>query len=64
MYEVKIGRAISFIFHTAKESFALAVSSAAQGYEVDVISTLTGEVIFSYRDGEPPYIASCVVMAL
>lgn len=63
MYEVKF-KGLSFLFSTLEQSLTVAIGAVAQGVEVDVISSLTGEIIFYYQGEQEVYVASCIKMVV
>ena len=58
MYLVQLGKEFSLPVDTIVEGMAVAVGAFKSGWEVDVINTMTGEVMVSLRDGETPYFST------
>lgn len=55
MYVVQLGREFMLPVDTLVEGMTVAVGAFKSGWEVDVINTMTGEVMVSLQDGEVPY---------
>ena len=60
MYLVQLGREFNLPVVTLIEAMAAAVNAFKVGWEVDVINTMTGEVMVSLRDGEVPYFSTSI----
>ena len=60
MYVVQLGREFMLPVDTLVEGMTVAVGAFKSGWEVDVINTMTGEVMVSLRDGEIPYFSTCI----
>ena len=60
MYLVQLGREFNLPVATLIEGMAAAVNAFKIGWEVDVINTMTGEVMVSLRDGEVPYFSTSI----
>ena len=60
MYLVQLGREFNLPVVTLIEAMAVAVNAFKVGWEVDVINTMTGEVMVSLRDGEVPYFSTSI----
>ena len=60
MYLVQLGR--EFVLPVARivEGITVAVGAFKSGCEVDVINTMTGEVMVSLRDAEVPYFSTSI----
>ena len=58
MYVVQLGREFTLPVDTLVEGMIVAVGAFKSGWEVDVINTMTGEVMVSLRDGEIPYFST------
>ena len=58
MYLVQLGREFILPVDTLVEGMSVAVGAFKSGWEVDVINTMTGEVMVSLRDGEIPYFST------
>ena len=60
MYLVQLGREINLPVDTLVEGMTAAVNAFKVGWEVDVINTMTGEVMVSLRDGKVPYFSTSI----
>ena len=60
MYLVQLGREMNLPVDTLVEGMTVAVGAFKSGWEVDVINTMTGEVMVSLRDGEVPYFSTSI----
>ena len=58
MYLVQLGREFNLPVDTLVEGMSVAVGAFKSGWEVDVINTMTGEVMVSLQDGEIPYFST------
>ena len=58
MYVVQLGREFMLPVDTLVEGMTVAVDAFKSGWEVDVINTMTGEVMVSLRDAEVPYFST------
>ena len=58
MYLVQLGREFILSVDTLVEGMTVAVGAFKSGWEVDVINTMTGEVMVSLRDAEVPYFST------
>ena len=58
MYLVQLGREFMLPVDTLVEGMTVAVSAFKSGWEVDVINTMTGEVMVSLSDAEVPYFST------
>ena len=58
MYVVQLGREFMLPVDTLVEGMTVAVGAFKSGWEVNVINTMTGEVMVSLRDGEIPYFST------
>ena len=58
MYLVQLGREFTLTVDTIVEAMTIAVGAFKSGWEVDVINTMTGEVMVSLRDAEIPYFST------
>ena len=60
MYLVQFGREFVLSVDTLGEAMSVAVGAFKLGWEVDVINTMTGEVMISLRDSEVPYFSTSI----
>lgn len=60
MYLINFGREYSIITNSLTQAIMLAVYAFKNEWEVDVINTLTGEVMVDLRDNEIPYFSSSI----
>ena len=60
MYLVKLGREFTLSVDTIVEGMSLAVDAFKLGWGVDVINTMTGEVMVSLSDEEAPYFSTSI----
>ena len=60
MYLVKLGREFVLSVDTIVEGMSLAVDAFKLGWEVDVINTMTGEVMVSLSDEKAPYFSTSI----
>ena len=60
MYVVQLGRKFMLPVDTLVEGMTVAVGAFKSGWEVDVINTMTGEVMVSLRDAEIPYFSTSI----
>ena len=60
MYVVRFGREFVLSVDTIVEGMTVAVGAFKSGWEVDVINTMTGEVMVSLRDAEVPYFSTSI----
>lgn len=60
MYLVQLGREFVLPTETIVEGMTVAVGAFKSGWEVDVINSMTGEVMVSLRDGEVPYFSTSI----
>ena len=58
MYLVQLGREFVLPVDTIVEGITVAVGAFKSGWEVDVINTMTGEVMVSLRDADVPYFST------
>ena len=58
MYLVNIGREYMLPVDTLVEGMTVAVGAFKSGWEVNVINTMTGEVMVSLSDAEVPYFST------
>ena len=58
MYVVQLGKEFMLPVDTLVEGMTVAVGAFKSGWEVDVINTMTGEVMVSLRDEEVPYFST------
>ena len=58
MYLVQLGREFILPVDTIVEGMTVAVSAFKSGWEVDVINTMTGEVMVSLCDSKVPYFST------
>ena len=58
MYVVELGKEIRLQVDRLVEGMTVAVSAFKSGWEVDVINTMTGEVMVSLCDAEVPYFST------
>ena len=58
MYLVQLGREFDLPVDSLVEGMTVAVGAFTSGWEVDVINTMTGEVMVSLRDAEVPYFST------
>ena len=58
MYVVQLGRKFMLPVDTLVEGMTVAVDAFKSGWEIDVINTMTGEVMVSLRDAEVPYFST------
>lgn len=64
MYLVQFGRESTLLVDTIIKGMTIAVNAFKEGWEVDVINILTGEVMVSLRDGIIPYFSTAIHEAL
>lgn len=60
MYVVQLGKEFMLPVDTLVEGMTVAVGAFKSGWEVDVINTMTGEVMVSLQDGEIPYFSTSI----
>ena len=60
MYLVQIGREFVLPVETLGEGMSAAVGAFKLGWEVDVINSLTCEIMVSLRDSEVPYFSTSI----
>ena len=60
MYLVQLGRDFVLPMDTIVEGMTVAVYAFKSGWEVDVINSMTGEVMVSLRDGKVPYFSASI----
>lgn len=60
MYLVQLGREFTLRVDTIVEGMSIAVGVFKSGWEVDVVNTMTGEILVSLRDGEVPYFSTSI----
>ena len=60
MYLVQLGRDFVLPMDTIVEGMTVAVDAFKSGREVDVINSMTGEVMVSLRDGKVPYFSASI----
>ena len=60
MYVIQLGREFMLPVDTLVEGMTVAIGAFKSGWEVDVINTMTGEVMVSLRDGEIPYFSTSI----
>ena len=60
MYLVQLGRELVLMVDTIIEGMTVAVDAFKNDWEVDVINTITGEVVVSLRDGSVPYFSAAI----
>lgn len=60
MYLVQLGREFILSTDTIVEGMTIAVGAFKSGWEVDVINTMTGEIMVSLRDAEAPYFSTSI----
>ena len=60
MYLVQLGKDFVLPMDTIVEGMTVAVDAFKSGWEVDVINSMTGEVMLSLRDGKVPYFSSSI----
>ena len=60
MYLVQLGREFTLRVDTIVEGMSIAVEVFKSGWEVDVVNTMTGEILVSFRDGEVPYFSTSI----
>ena len=58
MYLVLLGRDFILPMDTIIDGMTVAVDAFKSGWEVDVINSMTGEVMLSLRDRKVPYFSS------
>ena len=58
MYLVRFGKEFVLPVDTLGKGMSVAVGAFKSGWEVDVINTMTGEVMVSLRDAEVPYFST------
>ena len=58
MYVVQLGKELMLPVDTLVEGMTVAVGAFKSGWEVDVINTMTGEVMVSLCDSEVPYFST------
>ena len=58
MYLVQLGREFMLPVDTLAEGMTVAVGAFKSGWKVDVINTMTGEVMVSLSDAEIPYFST------
>ena len=60
MYLVQLGRDFILPIDTIVEGMTVAVDAFKSGWEVDVVNSMTGEVMVSLRDGKVPYFSASI----
>lgn len=60
MYLVQLGREFVLPMDTIVEGMTVAVDAFKLGWEVDVVNSMTGEVMVSLRDGKVPYFSASI----
>lgn len=60
MYLVQLGRDFVLPMDTIVEGMTVAVDAFKSGWEVDVINSMTGEVMVSLRDGKVSYFSASI----
>lgn len=60
MYLVQLGRENVLTVDTLVKAMTIAVDAYKNGWEVDVINTMTGEVMISLRDGVESYFSTSI----
>lgn len=60
MYLVQLGREFILPVDTLVEGMTVAVGAFKSGWEVDVINSMTGEIMVSLQDGEVPYFSTSI----
>lgn len=60
MYLVQLGQEFVLPMNTIVEGMTVAVDAFKAGWEVDVINSMTGEVMVSLRDGKVPYFSASI----
>lgn len=60
MYLVQLGRDFILPIDTLVEGMTVAVDAFKSGWEVDVVNSMTGEVMVSLRDGKVPYFSDSI----
>ena len=60
MYLVQLGREFVLPMDTIVEGMTVAVDAFKSGWEVDVVNSMTGEVMVSLRDGKVPYFSASI----
>ena len=60
MYLVQLGREFTLRVDTIVEGMSIAVGVFKSGWEVDVVNSMTGEIMVSLRDGEIPYFSTSI----
>ena len=60
MYLVQLGRDFILPMDTIVEGMTVAVDAFKSGWEVDVVNSMTGEVMVSLRDGKVPYFSASI----
>ena len=60
MYLVQLGREFTLSVDTIVKGMTIAVSAFKSGWEVDVINTMTDEVMVHLRDTEIPYFSTSI----
>ena len=60
MYLVQLGKEFILPADTIVEGMTVAVGAFKSGWEVDVINSMTGEIMVSLRDGEVPYFSTSI----
>ena len=58
MYLVQLGKEFILPVDTIVEGMTVAVGAFKSGWEVDVINSMTGEIMVSLQDGEVPYFST------
>ena len=58
MYLVQLGREFTLRVDTIVEGMSIAVGVFKSGWEVDIVNSMTGEIMVSLRDGEVPYFST------
>ena len=60
MYLVQLGKEFILPADTIVEGITVAVGAFKSGWEVDVINSMTGEIMVSLQDGEVPYFSTSI----
>lgn len=60
MYLVKLEREYNLPVDTFIEGLTVAVGAYKLGWKVDLVNTMTGEILVSLRDGEIPYFSTSI----
>lgn len=65
MYQLNLGMELVTFASTTKDAFEMAVSAYRQGWEVTVVSTVTGEILMMLRDDiSQNYVSNAVVYGI